>query len=182
LFYLLTGICEKQSGVISFDQIPYENLDKQLLRNQIGTVTACDQLIDVSIEDNIRFGKQSVELAQIVSITDELGLTDFINQCNERFATQLSNEIHFLPKDCVSKLLLARAIVKNPRLFLLDEPTAFMTFEQKQPVLKYLDRLKNTTLLIASIDPEVQRTADRILKFEQGSLVFDGNYDTFSKR
>jgi ATP-binding cassette subfamily C protein LapB len=87
-----------------------------------------------------------------------------------------------LPKFCVSKLLLARAIVKNPRLFLLDEPTAFMTFEQKQPVLKYLDRLKNTTLLIASIDPEVQRTADRILKFEQGSLVFDGNYDTFSKR
>jgi ABC-type bacteriocin/lantibiotic exporter with double-glycine peptidase domain len=182
LFYLLTGICEKQSGVISFDQIPYENLDKQLLRNQIGTVTACDQLIDVSIEDNIRFGKPSVELAQIVSITDELGLTDFINQCNERFTTKLSNEIHFLPKDFVSKLLLARAIVKNPRLFLLDEPTAFMTFEQKQPVLKYLDRLKNTTLLIASIDPEVQRTADRILKFEQGSLVFDGNYDTFSKR
>jgi ABC-type multidrug transport system fused ATPase/permease subunit len=181
LFYLLTGICEKQSGIISLDKIPFENINLLELRNQIGTVLSSDQLIDVSIEDNIRFGNNSLQLAQIVEVTSELGLTDFINQCADRFATLLNNEVHFLPKECVFKLLFARAIVKNPRLILLDEPTAAMTASQKKPLLNYFEHMKNTTILMASNDQDVQKMADRILKFENGTLVFDGNYETFSK-
>lgn len=181
LFYLLTGICEKQSGMITLDNLPLENLNTHELRSQIGTVLASDQLIDVSLEDNIRFGNHSVELSEIATIMELLGMTNFVNQCNEKYATQLSNEIHFIPKDSITKLLYARAILKNPRLLLLDDPTGGMSQNQKQPLLAHLEQLSNTTLLMASNDQSIQKMADRIVKFEQGTLVFDGNYESFSK-
>jgi ATP-binding cassette subfamily B protein len=181
LFYLLTGICNKQSGTIAMDNIPLENLNIQELRSQIGTVLVSDQLIDVSIEDNIRFGNQSIELSEISALMEELGMTNFVDQCIEKYTTQLNNEIHFIPKDAIIKLLYARAIIKKPRLLLLDEPTVGMTTGQKQPLLSHIEQLKNTTVLIASNDQDIHKMVDRIVKFEQGKLVFSGNYEAFSK-
>jgi ABC-type bacteriocin/lantibiotic exporter with double-glycine peptidase domain len=181
LFYLLTGICTYPSGTISMDKIPIENMNYLSLRDQIGTFFSTDQIIDVSIVDNIRFGNESIQLADIVEIAEQLGLSDFINQCKDRYETYLNNEVHFIPKDCVSKLVLARALAKKPRLLLLDEPTAFMNQQQKQPLLNLISNLKNVTFLIASNDESVQKLADRILKIENGKLVFDGNYESFSK-
>lgn len=181
LFYLLTGICTYPSGTISMDKIPIENMNYLSLRDQIGTFFSTDQIIDVSIVDNIRFGNESIQLADIVEIAEQLGLSDFINQCKDRYETQLNNEVHFIPKDCVSKLVLARALAKKPRLLLLDEPTAFMNQLQKKPLLNLISNLKNVTFLIASNDESVQKLADRILKIENGKLVFDGNYESFSK-
>jgi ABC-type bacteriocin/lantibiotic exporter with double-glycine peptidase domain len=168
LFYLLTGICNKQSGTIAMDNIPLENLNIQ-------------ELIDVSIEDNIRFGNQSIELSEISALMEELGMTNFVDQCIEKYTTQLNNEIHFIPKDAIIKLLYARAIIKKPRLLLLDEPTVGMTTGQKQPLLSHIEQLKNTTVLIASNDQDIHKMVDRIVKFEQGKLVFSGNYEAFSK-
>lgn len=181
LFYLLTGICTYPSGTISMDKIPIENMNYLSLRDQIGTFFSTDQIIDASIVDNIRFGNESIQLAEIVEIAEQLGLSDFINQCKDRYETHLNNEVHFIPKDCVSKLVLARALAKKPRLLLLDEPTAFMNQQQKQPLLNLISNLKNVTFLIASNDESVQKLADRILKIENGKLVFDGNYESFSK-
>ena len=181
LYYLLTGICNKQSGTIALDNIPLENLNIQELRSQIGTVLSSDQLIDVSIEDNIRFGNQSIELSEISALMEKLGMTNFVDQCIEKYSTQLNNEIHFMPKDSIIKLLYARAVIKKPRLLLLDEPTVGMTTSQKQPLLSHIEQLKNTTVLIASNDQDVHKMADRIVKFEQGKLVFNGNYESFSK-
>jgi ABC-type uncharacterized transport system ATPase subunit len=56
-----------------------------------------------------------------------------------------------------------------------------MTTSQKQPLLSHIEQLKNTTVLIASNDQDVHEMADRIVKFEQGKLVFNGNYESFSK-
>jgi ABC-type bacteriocin/lantibiotic exporter with double-glycine peptidase domain len=181
LYYLLTGICNKQSGTIALDNIPLENLNIQELRSQIGTVLSSDQLIDVSIEDNIRFGNQSIELSEISALMEKLGMTNFVDQCIEKYSTQLNNEIHFIPKDSIIKLLYARAVIKKPRLLLLDEPTVGMTTSQKQPLLSHIEQLKNTTVLIASNDQDVHKMANRIVKFEQGKLVFNGNYESFSK-
>jgi ABC-type bacteriocin/lantibiotic exporter with double-glycine peptidase domain len=181
LYYLLTGICNKQSGTIALDNIPLENLNIQELRSQIGTVLSSDQLIDVSIEDNIRFGNQSIELSEISALMEKLGMTNFVDQCIEKYSTQLNNEIHFMPKDSIIKLLYARAVIKKPRLLLLDEPTVGMTTSQKQPLLSHIEQLKNTTVLIASNDQDVHKMANRIVKFEQGKLVFNGNYESFSK-
>jgi ABC-type branched-subunit amino acid transport system ATPase component len=112
---------------------------------------------------------------------EELGMTNFVDQCIEKYTTQLNNEIHFIPKDAIIKLLYARAIIKKPRLLLLDEPTVGMTTGQKQPLLSHIEQLKNTTVLIASNDQDIHKMVDRIVKFEQGKLVFSGNYEAFSK-
>jgi ABC-type uncharacterized transport system ATPase subunit len=56
-----------------------------------------------------------------------------------------------------------------------------MTISQKQPLLSHIEQLKKTTVLIASNDQDVHKMADRIVKFEQGKLVFNGNYESFSK-
>lgn len=181
LFYLLTGICSYSTGNISIDKMPLENIKLNTLRSQIGTFLPGDQLIDVTVEENIRFGNNSIHLEEIVEISELLGLTDFIDQCTERYDTQLSNEVHFIAKDSVSKLILARALVKKPRLMLLDEPTAFMCESQKQPILNLISNRKNVTFLIASSDQDILKLADRILKIENGSIVYDGNYESFSK-
>ena len=56
-----------------------------------------------------------------------------------------------------------------------------MTIGQKQPLLSHIEQLNNTTVLIASNDLDILKMVDRIVKFEQGKLVFSGNYEAFSK-
>ncbi|MEN9440936.1 MAG: hypothetical protein RLZ33_1012 [Bacteroidota bacterium] len=174
LFYLLTGICDNAKGSISFDKVPQANLNSFELREQIGTVFEHDYLINATIFENIQFGRKDVSLKQVVAFAEEIGLSEFVNSLPEKYSTPIDSEGHFIPRDVVVKILLLRSIVKQPRLLLLDEPTAGLNSVQTQQILEKLNSLKGVTRIFASNDPEIHKISDSLIYIENGKPRIEG--------
>jgi ABC-type bacteriocin/lantibiotic exporter with double-glycine peptidase domain len=181
LFCILSGLYEKTGGNLELDGIPIENLNKSVLRNQIGTFIKQDQLVFASLFDNISMGKTEIDLNQVVAIVEKLDLSDFVAACPEKYDTILNPEAHFIPKDIYMKILIARAIIGQSRLVLLEDPTSGLSTVQVDMFIKQLEIFKNTTVLIATHHAELLEKMDRVIVFKEGKIVYDGIYKALNK-
>jgi len=181
LFCLLGGIYTPTNGSISIDGLPFGNVNIQHLRNQIGNLLLQDRLFHASLLENITLGREYVNFEEVQRISKLIGLSDVISNFSEGYNTDLNPEAHFIPKDITRKILLARAIVGNPRLLLLEEPTDFLNYEQAKLVTHTLNHLKNTTLIYASNEDYLLNLADRIIVFDKGKLSFEGTYESYKE-
>jgi ABC-type multidrug transport system fused ATPase/permease subunit len=152
-----------------------------VLRNQIGTFIKQDQLVFASLFDNISMGKTEIDLNQVVAIVEKLDLSDFVAACPEKYDTILNPEAHFIPKDIYMKILIARAIIGQSRLVLLEDPTSGLSTVQVDMFIKQLEIFKNTTVLIATHHAELLEKMDRVIVFKEGKIVYDGNYKALNK-
>ena len=179
LFCSLVGLLDCSKGTISFNGIPLENLNKQSLREQIGSVLYRDQLVYGSVMDNIRFGRNEISLAMIEEELSALNLKSFIHAMPDKFQGILNPESHLIPIDVERKLLVARALIGQPNLLILEDPTAGLTYIQKEELLQQLFKNENKTVLVASSDPMVLTYCSRIIEIHQGKIRFDGSYESF---
>lgn len=179
LFCSLVGLLDCSKGTISFNGIPLENLNKQSLREQIGSVLYRDQLVYGSVMDNIRFGRNEISLAMIEEELSALNLKSFIHAMPDKFQGILNPESHLIPIDVERKLLVARALIGQPNLLILEDPTAGLTSIQKEELLQQLFKNENKTVLVASSDPMVLTYCSRIIEIHQGKIRFDGSYESF---
>jgi ABC-type bacteriocin/lantibiotic exporter with double-glycine peptidase domain len=179
LFCSLVGLLDCSKGTISFNGIPLENLNKQSLREQIGSVLYRDQLVYGSVMDNIRFGRNEISLAMIEEELSALNLKSFIHAMTDKFQGILNPESHLIPVDVERKLLVARALIGQPNLLILEDPTAGLTSIQKEEILQQLFKNENKTVLVASSDPMVLTYCSRIIEIHQGKIRFDGSYESF---
>jgi ABC-type bacteriocin/lantibiotic exporter with double-glycine peptidase domain len=171
-----------QKGTISFNDIPISNLDKNSYRDQIGTLLSQDQFVNASIYENIAFGRDEVDLKTVTQIATSLDLGQFIDQITDKYNAVINPERNMLPGDIATRLLFARAIVSNPSLMLLEDPTSGMNEIQTKYMAEKIKSLSNTTTLIASFEDEVHRISDRIIEIKEGKIVFVGNYNDYQNR
>jgi len=182
LFCLLAGMYDFQKGTISFNDIPISNLDKSSYRDKIGTLLAQDQFVNASIYENISFGRDEVDLKSVTVIANNLELSGFIDQITDKYNATINPERNMLPADIATRILFARAIVSNPNLLLLEEPTAGMNETQTKFMAEKIKSISNATILMASYDDEIHRICDRLIEVNQGEIKFDGNYSEYQKR
>ncbi|MFY7668933.1 MAG: peptidase domain-containing ABC transporter [Crocinitomicaceae bacterium] len=182
LFCLISGMYDFQKGTISFNDIPISNLDKNSYRDQIGTLLSQDQFVNASIYENIAFGRDEVDLKTVTQIATSLDLGQFIDQITDKYNAVINPERNMLPGDIATRLLFARAIVSNPSLMLLEDPTSGMNEIQTKYMAEKIKSLSNTTTLIASFEDEVHRISDRIIEIKEGKIVFVGNYNDYQNR
>ena len=181
LFCLTTGLYDVTDGNISLDEIPIINLNKSLLREHIGTILAQDQLVYATIFENITMGRTSISLRDVARLCEQLELSDFIEQCPEKYDTMINPEGHFIPSDIKTKLFMARVIIGLPRLILCEEPSNGLSPAQNKSMLDFFKSLTNRTIIMATHDPEYLKISDRIFHFENGKIVFIGNYESYQK-
>ncbi len=178
LFALLTGMYEQHTGSIFIDQIPLENIHLPGLRERMGTMLYQDKLIFATISDNITFGRSEISYNQILESVQRYNLYDFIMKCPNKFDYLLNPEAHFISDDIYIKILLTRAMISKPSICLMEDPTARLNNKQRNEIISSLKAI-NSTLLIASHDPEIHQITDRIIQIEQGKIIFDGNSHQF---
>jgi len=182
LFCLIAGMYDFQKGTISFNDIPISNLDKSSYRDKIGTLLAQDQFVNASIYENISFGRDEVDLKSVTVIAKSLELNGFIDQITDKYNAIINPERNMLPADVATRILFARAIVSNPNLLLLEEPTAGMNETQTKFMAEKIKSISNATILMASYDDEIHRICDRLIEVNQGEIKFDGSYSEYQKR
>ncbi|MGV2828570.1 peptidase domain-containing ABC transporter [Myxosarcina sp. GI1(2024)] len=173
---LLTGLYPLKSGNISFG--PYNQLDLSLecLRQQVVLVTQESHFWSRSILDNFRFSFPGIDFEQVVTACQVTMADEFIRELPNKYQTVLGEFGANLSSGQRQRLAIARAIVTNPPILILDESTGVL-----DPLLeaKLLDKLllyrQNKTTILISHRPRVILRSDWILFLDRGEVKVEGS-------
>jgi ATP-binding cassette, subfamily B, bacterial len=178
LVKLLLRFYEPARGHIRLDGRPISELDLQALRRCIGYVAQDSFLTDGTAAENVSYGLQGVSREQVVAAAMAAEAHEFICQLPNGYDTQLGERGQKLSGGQRQRIALARAILRNPRILVLDEATSAVDNETEAAILRSLERVVvgRTSLIIAHRLSTVRR-ADCIHVMEEGRIVESGTHD-----
>ncbi|HAF86940.1 MAG TPA: hypothetical protein DCG13_00090 [Legionellales bacterium] len=171
----LVGLVEPPTQTIFIDNIALENLNLQWYRMHCGVILQNSMLIDGSIFDNISLG-DDFELATIEALCAELHMTDWLSELPMGLHTRCMGAQVLVSGGQKQLILLARALIRKPKFLFLDEATSALDATSQKAVIKFLQRVPATKIIIAHRLETIQ-WADTILMMEEGKIIEEGRYD-----
>ena len=177
LVKLLLRFYDPTRGTIHLDDTPIAELELQDLRRSIGYVAQDAFLADATAAENIGYGLTGVARSEIVAAAVAAEADEFITALPNGYDTEVGERGQKLSGGQRQRIALARAIVRNPRILILDEATSAVDNETEAAIVRSLDRVVvgRTTILIAHRLSTVRR-ADCIHVLEQGRIVESGTH------
>lgn len=179
LIRLLLGFATPQKGNVTYDGHDLERLDPTTLRRQIGVVLQDGKLLGGSIRDNITVNGVFTEDQILQAIVDS-GLEPDIRAMPMGIQTLVGEGGSTLSGGQKQRLLIARALVRKPRIVLFDEATSALDNVTQSQVSAALDRLRATRIIVAHRLSTI-RNANRIFVFDNGRIVESGTFDVLIK-
>ncbi|KAJ0968043.1 hypothetical protein J5N97_024960 [Dioscorea zingiberensis] len=175
---LMERFYEPLSGAVLLDGHDIRNLQLKWLRKQIGLVNQEPALFDMSIRDNILYGKEDATMEEITHATKLSNAYTFINNLPDQYETQVGERGIQLSGGQKQRIALARVILKNPRILLLDEATSSLDAESEKSIQEGLDRVMvgRTTVIVAHRLSTI-RNADVIAVVQGGKIVETGTHE-----
>nr|XP_053626234.1 LOW QUALITY PROTEIN: ATP-dependent translocase ABCB1-like [Cherax quadricarinatus] len=165
-------------GSVLLDGRPLTSLNLGWLRDQVGVVGQEPVLFATSIADNIRYGRLSASMLEVEHAAQEANAHDFIMQFPQKYETQVGERGAQMSGGQKQRIGIARALVRQPRLLLLDEATAALDNHSETLVQRALDKVSQgrTTIIVAHRLSTI-RTADKIVAFDKGRVVEEGTHE-----
>jgi ABC-type bacteriocin/lantibiotic exporter with double-glycine peptidase domain len=170
LLRLLTGVFQDFEGDLSFDQVPINNYNLNTLRNNIGIYMQKQDIFSASLWENITLGNKEVKEQDVLDTFKIVGLESFYKSLNKGFDTHLEPTGKQLSSSSVQKLLIARSLLNQPALLLLDEPMKLFAADDKQYLQNYLFGLKDVTIIFTTNDPSLISKSEMVIHLEKGSI------------
>ena len=172
LIQLLAGLRLDFRGRLLFNSTPIANYSLDTLRQAIGDFTPQEEIIPANITDNICLGHPDVSFSDIQWALSMSGLKSWVSEQPEGYETILVAEGLDLPRSVRTRLLIARAIVRRPRLLVIGGLLEYLEPELRDSIFKNLiDRKHPWTLVITSNDPRIATLCDRIAVLQKGKLL-----------
>lgn len=154
LIQLLSGILEPQQGVVSFNDLSLRSLKADSLRQHIGFVLSGSQIFQGTLEDNISLGRPGISTADILKCIDLVNLNEFLLKDPFGLKMNLDPEGKRIPGSVANKIILARAIVHQPELLILEDPLEQIQTNEKEIIVKRITSEKNPwRIIVATVDP-----------------------------
>ena len=178
LIRLLLRFAEAQDGEIIWCEHPLEAWNLKALRSSIALVDQHITLFPTTIMENIRYGRPSASDSEVIEAAEVAEASDFVNELPKGWETMVGEGGHRLSGGQRQRVAIARAVLKDAPLLVLDEATSAVDNETEAALQRSIERISRdrTTIVIAHRLSTV-RHADRILVFEEGSVVEDGTHD-----
>ncbi|OJV92499.1 MAG: hypothetical protein BGO39_31785 [Chloroflexi bacterium 54-19] len=174
---LIPRFFDPTGGRILVDGYDIRQVQVKGLREQISTVLQEPVLFGSTIRENIVYGRLDATEAEIVEAARAANALEFIEKLPEKFDTVVGERGVKLSGGQRQRIAIARAILRNPRILILDEATSSLDNESESLVQEALDRLmrERTTVVIAHRLSTIEN-ADKIVVIDQGRLVEQGNH------
>jgi NHLM bacteriocin system ABC transporter ATP-binding protein len=179
IFRLLLGFEQPESGAIFFDGKAVDTLDISAVRRQIGVVLQNAKLMTGSIYENICGGARQLPINEVWEAARLAGLDADIQAMPMGMHTAISEGVSTLSGGQRQRLMIARALIRRPRILLFDEATSALDNQTQSIVSASLAKLNVTRIVIAHRLSTVQH-ADRILVLVAGRLVQSGTFRELS--
>ena len=174
LLKLLLGFEKPQSGKIFYDGRDIDGMDKRELRKKFGVVLQNGKLISGSIYENITITAPGASMQRVKDVVRAVGLEEDIAQMPMGLHTVLSENSGTISGG-QQRILIARAIINNPKIIFFDEATSALDNLTQKKVCESLNRLRATRLVIAHrLSTIIQ--CDRIIVMDQGGIQECGTY------
>ena len=175
---LVLGLYPSTEGKILIDGYDVTSLSLRSLRQQIGVVDQDTFLFGGTIRENITVGHPEATLEDVIEAAKQAGAHQFIKELPMGYETQIGEGGGMLSGGQRQRLAIARALLGNPRLLILDEATSSLDAESERIIQTNLNTIltDRTTLVIAHRLSTV-RNADRILVLDKGILIESGTHD-----
>jgi ATP-binding cassette subfamily B protein len=180
---LLLRFYEPQSGTIRLDGTPLAGIALADLRRAIGYVAQDTFLADATVSENIAYGLAHTPRAAVIAAAEAAEAHEFIAELPQGYDTPVGERGQKLSGGQRQRIALARAILKDPRILVLDEATSAVDNETEAAIQRSLERLVvgRTSLIIAHRLSTV-RHADRIHVVERGRIVEAGTHEALVAR
>jgi ABC transporter fused permease/ATP-binding protein len=174
---LILQFYHPQSGTILFDGKPADNYALTDIRNQVAIVPQDVMLFGGTIRENIAYGKLSASNDEIIQAAQRANAHQFITSFPEAYETIVGERGVKLSGGQRQRIAIARALLKNPSILILDEATSSLDSESERLVQEALEELmKNRTSIIIAHRLSTIREADKIIVLEKGKIIESGNH------
>jgi subfamily B ATP-binding cassette protein MsbA len=175
---LLPRFDDPSRGAIFIDGIDISTVTLKSLRNQIGVVSQDVILFNDTVKNNIAFGRSDAKDDEIVSAAENAHAHEFISKLPQGYETVIGERGVRLSGGQRQRLSIARAILKNPPILILDEATSSLDTESEIMVQKALENLvENRTTFVIAHRLSTIRRATRIIVLDKGRIVESGNHE-----
>ena len=183
LMRLLLRLYEVDGGAIEIDGVDIRDIRVQSLRDGIGIVLQENALFPTTVADNIRFAAPDVDDDAVEAAAATACADGFVRDLPEGYATELGERGAKLSTGQRQRISIARAVVKNAPILLLDEPTASLDVATERQVLARLAEWgRDKVIFLVTHRIGTIRRADRILFLEDGVLVEEGDHASLMER
>lgn len=181
LLKLLLGFEKPQSGKVFYDGRDIDGIDKRELRKKFGVVLQDGKLISGSIYENIVITAPNATMKQVKAVIKAVGLEDDIAQMPMGLHTVLGEGSGTISGGQQQRILIARAIVSNPKIIFFDEATSALDNVTQKKVSDSLDNLHATRFVIAHRLSTIMN-CDRIFVLDHGQIQECGTYDELMQK
>jgi subfamily B ATP-binding cassette protein MsbA len=182
LIDLLINLYKPSSGSIEIDDMDLNQLNRSSWRQKLGVVSQDTFILNESVEENIRFGFDSFSFEEVVSACKIAGAHDFISLLPEGYNTLVGERGHKLSGGERQRLALARAIIRNPEILILDEATSNLDSKSEKIIQEVFEKLHNSkTIIIIAHRLSTIMNADEIFVIDNGFVIERGNHQNLLK-
>jgi len=178
LIKLISGLYEPTEGAVLIDGIDVRQLDKTDLQHNVGVMLQDSWLFSGTVKENIQLGLLEYDDDHILSIAKISGVDDFVASNPKGYDFEIKERGVGLSGGQKQSINLARALLHDPKLLLLDEPTSSMDQGTEKKIVDNLQEYgKEKTMMIITHRNPILTMVDRVLVVENGKVVADNTPD-----
>ncbi|WP_431164466.1 peptidase domain-containing ABC transporter [Tenacibaculum halocynthiae] len=172
LLQLISGLVEPTSGHIYANNQSINSLHLNKYRANLGLSLSEETPFEGSIRENITFGNQTITDEQIYITLENVGLKDFIKQQPKGLSTILKPEGKQIAYTIAKKIILARAIIKKPKVLILEDPLDQFKKEETQKIIDFLaENSQPWSLIVVSSNNAWKEKCNKHITLEKGSII-----------
>lgn len=173
---LIIGLYQPQGGAISIDGLDLRQADPVMLRRQIAYVPQGADLFYGTIAQNLRLADPTASDEKLIEVTKLTGAWDVIKELPDGINTRVGDAlVKQMPTGFMQRLIISRALARDAKILLLDEPATSLDHEGDKQLMELLGNLKGKiTIVMVSHRPSHIRLADKVIVLHRGFIEYTG--------
>ena len=176
LIKILCGVLEPKTGALYINDETFRKLNANQFRSQIACVLHGESTFEGTLLENITLNNSNVSFEDIKWAIESVQLTSFIKSLPKGLETPIFPESKQLSSSNAQKILLARSIIRKPKMLFYEDPTSTMDEAEANEIIDFLTSKENKwSIIVSSKNPYWNTKCDRIIKMQKGNIQLDTN-------
>ncbi len=182
LISMILNFYKPDKGEILFDNIPASEYNLKSLRRRIGYVSQNPTILSGTVMENLKYGNEKASDDEVKAAAETAGIHKFVEKLPNKYDEKLGEKGINMSEGQRQRLSLARALVRNPDILILDEPTSSLDRKIEHEIFDMLPKaIKNKTMILISHRVSTIKEASRILCLSENRLIASGTHEELMK-